>query len=148
MATVASIRARALQSRDAIELLSSLWRIPILHLLTTGPLRANQIQRAIEGVSPKVLTQTLRGLERDGLIARDVRSVVPPHVEYRLTEMGEQVIPLLRNLCKWARRNAHERDEARRRFDDASRRVTAAVIVDTSQNPAPTPRLEKIVSRV
>ncbi|HKF03275.1 MAG TPA: helix-turn-helix domain-containing protein [Candidatus Sulfotelmatobacter sp.] len=119
MGAVQSTRERALQSRDAIELLTSRWRITILHLLTPGSLRANQIQRAIEGVSPKVLTQTLRGLERDGLIARDVRNVVPPHVEYRLTDMGHQVIPLLRNLCQWAKRNAHKRDEARRQFDNA-----------------------------
>lgn len=120
MGTTQSIRDRVLQSRDAIELLSSRWRITILHLLTPGPLRANKIQRGIEGVSPKVLTQTLRGLERDGLIAREVRNIVPPHVEYRLTDMGEQVIPLLRNLCHWAQRNAHKRDEARRHFDNAS----------------------------
>ena len=126
MGTVQSIRERALQSRDAIELLSSRWRITILHLLTSGPLRANQIQRGIEGVSPKVLTQTLRGLERDGLIAREVRNVVPPHVEYRLTDMGEQVIPLLRNLCHWAKRNAHKRDEARRVFDTTSYQSTPA----------------------
>jgi len=94
-------------------------------LLTLGPLRANQIQRAIEGVSPQVLTQTLRGLERDGLIAREVRNVVPPHVEYRLTDMGYQVIPLLRNLCHWAKRNAHKRDEARRQFDNAAHQIKA-----------------------
>jgi DNA-binding HxlR family transcriptional regulator len=125
MGTVQSTRERALQSRDAIELLTSRWRITILHLLTPGSLRANQIQRAIEGVSPKVLTQTLRGLEHDGLIGREVGNVVPPHVEYRLTDMGYQVIPLLRNLCQWAKRNTHKRDEARRLFDNALQIKTA-----------------------
>jgi DNA-binding HxlR family transcriptional regulator len=119
MGKIQSIRARALQSRDAIELLSNKWRITILHLLTPGPLRANALQRAIPQVSSKMLTQTLRGMERDGLIQRDVQTVVPPHVEYQLTTMGESIIPLLRNLCLWAKANATTRDEARIRFDQA-----------------------------
>jgi DNA-binding HxlR family transcriptional regulator len=117
---VLSIRSRALQSRDAIELLSSKWRITILHLLTPGSVRANQLQRAIDGLSSKVMTQTLRGLERDGLIRRNVRNVIPPHVEYELTSMGHSVIPLLRELCHWAKANAKQRDQSRRRFDVSS----------------------------
>jgi DNA-binding HxlR family transcriptional regulator len=117
---VLSIRSRALQSRDAIELLSSKWRITILHLLTPGPVRANELQRAIDGLSSKVMTQTLRGLERDGLIRRNVRNVIPPHVEYELTSMGHSVIPLLRELCHWAKANAKQRDQSRRRFDVSS----------------------------
>src|SRR5215471_8169844 len=89
MGKVQSIGARALQSRDAIELLSNKWRITIMHLLTSGPLRAGELQRAIPQVSAKVLTETVRGLERDGLIGREVRNVVPAHVEYELTQMGE-----------------------------------------------------------
>jgi DNA-binding HxlR family transcriptional regulator len=119
MAKLQSLRARALQSRDAIELLSHKWRVAILHLLTSGPLRANELQRAIRKVSPKMLTQTLRRLERDGLIHRHVRNVIPPHVEYELTPMGESVIPLLRSLCHWAKANAENRDEARRQFDQS-----------------------------
>lgn len=117
MAKAPSMSARALQSREAIKLLSSKWRIVMLHLLTPGPLRASQLQRAIQEVSPKVLTQTLRGLERDGLVQRDVRNTIPAHVEYQLTEMGKSVIPHLHNLCLWAKANAKIRDEARRRFD-------------------------------
>lgn len=121
MVKIQSIRERALQSRDAIELLRDKWRIPILHVLTPGHLRANQLQGALPKVSPKVLTQTLRGLERDGLISRDVRNAVPAHVEYGLTPMGSSIIPLLHNLCLWAKDNSSERDEARRRFDGSQR---------------------------
>jgi DNA-binding HxlR family transcriptional regulator len=117
MTKVQSLRVLALQSQDAIELLTSKWRITILHLLTSGPLRHNQLQRAIERVSPKMLTQTLRGMERDGLIARQIHKVIPPHVEYQLNPMGETLMPLLRNLCHWAKANAQRRDEARHRFD-------------------------------
>lgn len=119
MGKVLPITAKALQSRDAVELLSSKWRIPILHLLTSGALRANELQRAIPGLSPKVMTETLRGLERDGLILRRVLKAIPAHVEYELTPMGRSVIPLLRNLCHWAKANSSQRDESRRRFDEA-----------------------------
>ena len=117
MGNAPSLRARALQSQDAIELLSSKWRITVLHLLTPGPLRHAQLQRAIERVSPKMLTQTLRGMERDGLIERRIYKVVPAHVEYRLNPMAQSLVPLLRSLCLWARANTKNRDEARRRFD-------------------------------
>ena len=116
-----SIRTLALQSRDAIELLSNKWRVTLLHLLTPGPLRTSDLQRAVEQVSPKMLTQTLRGLERDGLIRRHVHNVVPAHVEYELTGMGNGVIPLLRELCHWAKANARARDESRHRFDHEKR---------------------------
>ena len=121
MGKVLSIQARALQSRDAIELLSNKWRVTILHLLTGGPVRTNDLQRAIPGLSAKVMTETLRGLERDGLIRRQVVRVVPAHVEYELTAMGASVIPLLRGLCHWAKAHARERDRTRRRFDENAR---------------------------
>lgn len=112
-----SLRPRALQSKDAVELLSDKWRVPVLHLLSAGPLRTSKLQRAIPQVSAKMLTQTLRGLERDGLVGRQVLSVVPARVEYQLTQMGERVIPVLRRLCHWAKAHVPERDEARKRFD-------------------------------
>ncbi len=111
------IRDRALESRDAIELLSDKWRIAILHVLTPGPQRTSDLQRAIEEVSPKVLTETLRGMERDGLVTRQVQSVLPPRVEYQLTEMGHTVLLPLRELCLWAKAHVTERDAARQRFD-------------------------------
>lgn len=80
-------------------------------------MRANELQRGIEKISPKVLTQTLRGMERDGLIERRVRQVVPAHVEYALTTMGADVVPHLRTLCVWAEAHAKKRDEARARYD-------------------------------
>jgi DNA-binding HxlR family transcriptional regulator len=114
---VSTLGKRALQSRDVIELLSNKWRIPILHVLLPAPLRANDLHRAVTAVSAKVLTETLRGMERDGLIERRARAVVPAHVEYALTEMGVQVVALLRPLCLWAEANAKQRDEARQRYD-------------------------------
>lgn len=116
------LRATALQSRDAIELVSNKWRITILHLLTKRALRTNELQKAITDVSPKMLTQTLRGMERDGLLNRTVRPVAPAHVEYSLTKMGRSAITPLRGLCRWAERHVAQRDAARARFDAAETR--------------------------
>jgi DNA-binding HxlR family transcriptional regulator len=117
MGKVLTFRDRALQSKDAIELLSNKWRITILHLLRNEPLRTSELQNAITEISPKVLTQTLRGLERDGLIRREVHTVVPPRVEYSLTNMGRSLLKPLEELCHWAQAHVHERDHARAQFD-------------------------------
>jgi DNA-binding HxlR family transcriptional regulator len=117
MAELKNPRLRALQSRDAIELLSDKWRIPILHVLSPAPLRSGELQKAMSEVSPKVLTQTLRRMERDGLISRMVYPVVPPKVEYRVTNMGRSLLAPLRQLCLWAKAHGKERDQARRDFD-------------------------------
>ena len=119
MAKVIGIRDKALQSRDAIELLSNKWRITVIHILRDGPLRTNAIQAAMSDVSPKVLTQTLRGMERDGLIHREIYNVVPPRVEYGLTPMGKSLLKPLGDLCRWAKAHLEERDAARSRFDSA-----------------------------
>ena len=133
MDKIQSIRDRALESRHAIELLSDKWRIAVLHLLTPGPLRTGQLQRVIDQVSPKMLTQTLRGLERDGLIERRIFSVVPARVEYRLTRMGESVIPLLRDLCRWAKAHAAETDLARKRFDSQGKAPDTALATEAQK---------------
>jgi DNA-binding HxlR family transcriptional regulator len=82
-------------------------------------LRTNELQGAITGVSPKMLTETLRGMERDGLVDRKVYAVVPPRVDYRLTEMGRSLLVPLRGLCHWAKAHVGERDSARKRFDSS-----------------------------
>ena len=117
MAKVITIRERALQSRDAVELVSHKWRIAVLHVLTPGPLRTRDLQQALEEVSAKMLTQTLRGMERDGLIERKIHSVVPARVEYELTEMGQSLIHPLGDLCRWAKAHLAERDTARKKYD-------------------------------
>ncbi len=106
-----------MQSRDAIDLLSYKWRIAVIHILRDGPLRTNEIQGAMSEVSPKVLTQTLRGMERDGLIDRLIFNVVPPRVEYELTTMGTSLIKPLQHLCHWAQEHIGERNQARNKFD-------------------------------
>lgn len=121
MARIPKLKVQSLESREAVELLSQKWRITVLHLLTDGALRNRQLQAATEQISPKVLTETLRGLERDGLIERKVYAVVPPRVEYSLTEMGRSVLQPLADLCHWAKAHVAQRDSARKRFDSAIR---------------------------
>lgn len=123
MAKSPTLRATALQSREAIELLSDKWRIAVLHLLTRGALRTSELQRSMDEISPKMLTQTLRGMERDGLISRTVQPVSPPHVDYRLTQMGMSLIGPIRELCHWAKAHTADRDAARARFDAAAKRL-------------------------
>ena len=116
-----ALRNQALESRDAIELLSDKWRIAIIHILRHGPRRTSALQGAIPEVSSKMLTQTLRAMVRDGLIDRKVYAAVPARVEYGLTEMGRSLLLPLRDLCHWAKRHVGERDAARRRFDSSAR---------------------------
>ena len=117
MSDVMRLRKRALQSKHAIELLANKWRITILHILREGPLRTREIQTAIPEVSPKMMTQTLRGMERDGLLTREVHTTGTRHVAYSLTPMGTSLIPPLQKLCRWAKANIRRRDLARERFD-------------------------------
>jgi len=126
MAKILSLRERALESRDAIDLVSNKWRIAVLHLLTPGPLRTRDLQRGLADVSAKVLTQTLRSMERDGLLERTVFAAVPPKVEYRLSEIGRSLLGPLQELCLWARANSTARDAARRRYDGESPASPAA----------------------
>src|SRR5262249_6266911 len=120
MARVINIRDRALESRDAIELLANKWRITVIHILRDGPLRTSEIQSAISEVAPKVLTQTLRGMERNGLLYRASTTGVPPRVEYGCTPMGRSLIRPLADLCHWAKAHLQERDAARGKFDGAA----------------------------
>ena len=129
MAELKNLRLRALQSRDAIELIADKWRIPILHVLSPASLRSGELQKAMADVSPKVLTQTLRRMERDGLISRTVYPVVPPKVEYQITSMGRSLLGPLRELCLWAKAHGKERDHARLRFDGQKKADAASASV-------------------
>ena len=88
-------------SAVVVSLLADKWTIPVIHALARGPKRTGELRRVVAGVSQKMLTQTLRMLEERGLIERTIYPVVPPHVDYRLTPMGESINQPLRQLCEW-----------------------------------------------
>ncbi|WP_242908438.1 winged helix-turn-helix transcriptional regulator [Actinomadura terrae] len=95
------------------------WTSMILLRLEDGPHRYADLGRALPGVSAKMLTHTLRSLERDGFVARSVTPTVPVQVEYTLTVLGERLIPLLDAVRQWADRHMGEVDEARAHYDAA-----------------------------
>ena len=101
-------------SRRALELVSEKWTALVVYALVAGPKRHAELLRMIEGVSQKMLTQTLRRMEVDGLVERDVRDPDPPqHVEYRLTVLGETLAEPLVALCRWAMDHLDEVQDAR-----------------------------------
>jgi DNA-binding HxlR family transcriptional regulator len=93
------------------------WTVLIVALLGDGPKRFNEIKRMVGGISQRMLTLTLRGLERDGLVTRTVFPTVPPRVDYELTPLGRSLWEPVEALGAWARGNIGEIEAARRRFD-------------------------------
>jgi DNA-binding HxlR family transcriptional regulator len=97
----------AAQVRSAFARLGGRWKLDIVFLLFEQEVRRfADLERALDGISPKVLAQQLRALERDGLVTRTVHAEVPPRVEYRLTKHGRAVHPALRALREWMREQA------------------------------------------
>ena len=93
------------------------WSVLIVMLLGDGPKRFSEIKRMVGGISQRMLTLTLRGLERDGLVTRTVFAVIPPRVDYALTDLGRSLWLPVEALGAWARAHQGEIAAARRRFD-------------------------------
>ena len=89
-------------SRRLLDRIGDRWTVLIMGALDAGPRRFTEIATEVEGISQKMLTQTLRSLERDGFVPRTAYAVVPPHVEYELTELGRSLQHPLRALEGWA----------------------------------------------
>ena len=99
------------------------WTVLVVNLLGSGPKRFSEIKREVGGISQRMLTLTLRALERDGLVTRTVHPTVPPSVEYALTELGLSLRVPVQALGEWALLNQHTMADARRRFDAAAART-------------------------
>ncbi|MFB2586842.1 winged helix-turn-helix transcriptional regulator [Herbiconiux liukaitaii] len=89
-------------SRRLLDRIGDRWTVLVVGVLGEGPRRFSEIRRAVDGVSQKMLTQTLRGLERDGLVTRTVYAEVPPRVEYELTDAGRTLQEPLKALEQWS----------------------------------------------
>ena len=113
----ADVFAKDCPSRQVLDRIGDTWSVLIVSLLAGGPQRYTTLQRQIEGISPKMLTQTLRGLERDGLVTRTVHAVVPPRVDYALTPLGESLRGLVSELEKWATTHIDDVQAARAAYD-------------------------------
>ena len=90
-------------TRELLDRIGDRWTTLVVCSLEGGSMRFSELGRRIEGISQKMLTQTLRGLERDGLVTRTVHAQVPPRVDYALTDLGHTLTPVLAALDTWAR---------------------------------------------
>ena len=95
------------------------WTVLVIGKLGDGPMRFNELRSAVGGISQKMLTTTLRGLERDGFVTRTVFPTIPPRVDYELTELGRELLEPVTALGEWARQNTARVNAARARFDAA-----------------------------
>ena len=107
-------------SRLVLERIADKWTALVIQILARGTMRYAELQRAIGGISQKMLTQTLRSLERDGLVQRTVHPVVPPKVESSLTRLGRTLIDPLQGLCRWSEKHLAELQANRARAKQAA----------------------------
>ena len=102
---------------EVLERVGDKWTVLVVTTLGTGPKRFNELRRSIASISQRMLTLTLRGLERDGLVTRTVFPTVPPRVDYELTELGRSLLTPVGALGAWALQNRSRIQAARLRFD-------------------------------
>jgi DNA-binding HxlR family transcriptional regulator len=105
--------------REVLDRVGDKWSVMVVAQLGAGPQRFSELRRSIEGISQRMLTLTLRGLERDGLVSRTVHPTVPPSVEYDLTPLGRTLLEPVHALSEWALENRAHIQAARERFDTA-----------------------------
>ncbi|MCI2420866.1 helix-turn-helix transcriptional regulator [Saccharopolyspora sp. K220] len=106
---------------EVIDHVAGKWSVGILVAAARGPVRFTELERAINGISRRMLTLTLRKLERDGLLHRTVYPTVPPKVEYTLTDMAKELHETLRSLTDWAERHRTDITVAQNRYDTTKR---------------------------
>jgi DNA-binding HxlR family transcriptional regulator len=116
-------------TRMALDCIADKWTVLIIGCLAQGTRRFGQLRREIDGISPKVLTQKLRELERDGIIARKVYASVPPKVEYSITPLGKTLVGLLDDVRSWAESNIETILDSHVRYD---RQILQAEFSETS----------------
>jgi DNA-binding HxlR family transcriptional regulator len=113
--------------REVLNRVGDKWSVLVIAMLGEGPRRFSELRRMIEGVSQRMLTLTLKGLERDGMITRTVYPTIPPRVEYQLTNLGRTLLQPIQGLAKWAGQNREKIQEARGKYDarQSKSRLTA-----------------------
>jgi len=104
-------------AREILASVANKWTVLVLSVLTEDTKRFNELRRRVQGVSQKVLTQTLRDLERLGLVSRRIYAEVPPRVEYSLTELGHSLVKVLDSIKDWTETHAPDVIQAQQRFE-------------------------------
>ncbi len=120
---------------DVLSRIGDKWSMFVVSKLGSGPLRFNELRRSIGSISQRMLTLTLRGLERDGLVTRTVFPTIPPRVDYELTPLGRDLLEPVSTLGDWAIRNQEKIASAREQFDGLAKKAPAKGL--TTARPAP-----------
>lgn len=126
--------------REILSRVGDKWSILVVMLLSERPWRFNELKRSIEGMSQRMLTLTLRNLERDGLVTRTVYPTVPPSVEYALTPLGVSLCGPVSGLGRWAQEHNGQIDAARRRYDAGAHKKRAGTGPTASRVVSGAPR--------
>jgi DNA-binding HxlR family transcriptional regulator len=108
---------KACELRDLLDRLADKWSLLVVELLGDGSRRFSELRREIDGISQRMLTVTLRQLERDGMVRRTVHPVIPPRVDYELTPLGTTLLDTIQPLVAWTRAHRDEIAEARLSYD-------------------------------
>ena len=103
--------------REVLARVGDKWSVFVIVRLGDGPLRFSELRRSIDGISQRMLTVTVRGLERDGLIDREFHREIPPRVVYSLTPMGRSLLDVVRGLIDWSSAHTADIDRARQEYD-------------------------------
>jgi DNA-binding HxlR family transcriptional regulator len=103
--------------REVLNRVGDKWSVQVVGMLGDGKKRFSELRHGIEGISQRMLTLTLKGLQRDGLITRTVYPTIPPRVEYELTKLGRSLLEPITGLAKWAGSNRVKIQDARVRYD-------------------------------
>jgi DNA-binding HxlR family transcriptional regulator len=121
------------RAREMLVRVADKWSMYVIHVLAhEGPLRFSDLRRRVDGVSQRMLTVTLRGLERDGLVRRAMYPEVPPRVEYALTPLGGTLRDIVRELIEWSGQHLAEVDRARARYDERAKQPNWATIEESA----------------
>ena len=107
-------------SRQVLDIIANKWTALVIGTLNDGPCRFSQLKREIDGISQKMLTQTLRELERNGIVSRTIYAEVPPRVEYELTSLGQSLKKPLDQVRDWAEQHIDQIHSAQQQYDKRS----------------------------
>jgi DNA-binding HxlR family transcriptional regulator len=111
------VRSECIAVREVLNRVGDKWSVLVVVLLGYGTKRFSELRRMIEGISQRMLTLTLKGLERDGLITRTLYPIIPPRVDYQLTKLGRSLLLPITELETWARKNRQHIQDAREKYD-------------------------------
>ncbi|HLH58404.1 MAG TPA: helix-turn-helix domain-containing protein [Streptosporangiaceae bacterium] len=123
------------RAREVLRRVGDKWSVYVIDRLGQGSQRFSELRRGIDGITARMLTVTLRGLERDGLVSRTLHPVIPPRVDYELTPMGRTLLETIEQLIDWADSHVEQIDAAQAAYDAQHDRAGAACSGDDAEDP-------------